>query len=65
VEEALRASESKYRTLLENLPQKIFLKDRNSVYVSCNENYARDLKIRPEDIVGKTDSDFYPRSLSE
>ncbi|MCK5547755.1 MAG: MEDS domain-containing protein, partial [Thermoplasmata archaeon] len=46
-EEALRQSESKNRTLLENLPQKIFFKDKNSVYVSCNENYARDLKITP------------------
>jgi len=63
--EALRASETRYRTLLENLPQKIFLKDRNSVYVSCNENYARDLKIRAEEIAGKTDYDFYPRELAE
>jgi PAS domain S-box-containing protein len=64
-EEALRQSEDKYRTLIENLPQKIFLKDRNSVYVSCNENYARDLKIRPDEIAGKTDYDFHPRELAE
>jgi PAS domain S-box-containing protein len=57
--------ESKYKTLLENLPQKIFLKDTNSVYISCNENYARDLKINAEEIVGKTDYDFYPRELAE
>lgn len=37
MEDAMRKSENKYRTLLENLPQKIFYKDRNSVYVSCNE----------------------------
>jgi PAS domain S-box-containing protein len=64
-EEALRHSENKYRVLIENLPQKIFLKDRNSVYVSCNENYARDLKIRPDEITGKTDYDFYPKELAE
>jgi len=28
----LQASENKYRVLLENLPQKIFHKDKNSVY---------------------------------
>jgi len=61
----LKASESKYRTLLENLPQKIFLKDKNSVYVSCNENYTKDLRIKAEEIVGKTDYDFYPRELAE
>ncbi len=32
-EEKLRESESKHRTLLENLPQKIFSKDKNCVYV--------------------------------
>jgi PAS domain S-box-containing protein len=49
-----------HRTLLENLPQKIFLKDKDSVYISCNENYARDLKIEAKDIAGKTDYDFFP-----
>jgi len=63
--EALRASESKYRTLLEDLPEKVFLKDKNSVYVSCNENYARDFKIKAEEIAGKTDYDFYPKELAE
>jgi PAS domain S-box-containing protein len=51
--------------LLENLPQKIFHKDKNSVYVSCNNNYARDLKIQPDEIIGKTDYDFYTKDLAE
>ncbi|MBM4053132.1 MAG: PAS domain S-box protein [Planctomycetes bacterium] len=63
--DALRTSENKYRVLLENLPQKIFHKDRESVYVSCNENYARDIGIMPEEIKGKTDYDFFPKSLAE
>jgi PAS domain S-box-containing protein len=64
-EEELRTSENKYRTLLENLPQRIFHKDRNSVYVSCNDSYAQDLKIKPEEITGKTDFEFYPKKLAE
>jgi len=63
--QTLQASETKHRTLLENLPQKIFLKDRSLVYVSCNENYAKDLKIKAEEIAGKTDYDFYPEELAE
>lgn len=63
--EALQASENKYRTLLENLPQKIFLKDKKSVYVSCNESYAKDLKTKAQKIVGKTDYDFFPKELAE
>ncbi len=64
-EEALRESESKYRTLVENIPQKIFIKNQNSVYISCNESYAKDLNIRPDEIAGKTDYDFYPKDLAE
>ncbi|HXK37320.1 MAG TPA: diguanylate cyclase, partial [Candidatus Paceibacterota bacterium] len=64
-EDALRESEARHRTLLEHLPQKIFLEDRDSVYVTCNENYARDLNIRPDEVTGKTDYDFYPKELAE
>ncbi|MFH1830430.1 MAG: PAS domain S-box protein [Pseudomonadota bacterium] len=54
-----------YKTLFDHLPQKIFLKDRESVYLACNENYAKDLKIKPHEIVGKNDFDFYPKDLAE
>jgi PAS domain S-box-containing protein len=64
-EDNLRKSEKKYRTLLENLPQRIFHKDIHSVYVSCNKNYAGDLHINPDEIVGKTDYDFYPNEVAE
>ncbi len=64
-EEELRQSENKYRVLIENLPQKIFLKDRNGTYISCNENYARDLGISPQEIVGKNDYDFFPKELAD
>jgi PAS domain S-box-containing protein len=64
-EEELRKSENKYRNLIETLPQKIFYKDKNSVYVYCNNNYARDLKINADEITGKTDYDFYPKELAE
>lgn len=58
-------SKKKYKTLVENLPQKIFIKDNNSVYVSCNENYAKDLNIDSNEIVGKTDYDFHPHELAD
>ncbi|WKZ20362.1 MAG: PAS domain-containing protein [Candidatus Jettenia sp. CY-1] len=65
VEDALRISESKYRLLLENLPQRIFYKDKSLVYVSCNRNLAADFHIRPDEITGKTDYDFFPKELAE
>jgi two-component system cell cycle sensor histidine kinase/response regulator CckA len=64
-EEALRQSETKYRTLIENIPQKVFIKDRDSRYVSCNQNFAQDCGIRPEEVVGKVDYDFFPRELAD
>lgn len=57
--------EEMYRTLFENLPQKIFFKDKESVYISCNMNYAKYLDITPQGITGKTDYDFYPKELAE
>ena len=62
--EALQASEKKYRTLADNIPQKLFMKDRNSVYFFCNESFAKDLKIRPDEISGKVDYDFFPEELA-
>ena len=64
-EEALLASEKKFRLLIGHLPQRIFYKDRDSVFVSCNDNFARDLGIAPDEIAGKTDYDFYPEELAE
>ncbi len=61
----LRQSEAKYRVLVENLPQRVFLKDCNSSFVSCNENFARDLGIKSDEVAGKTDYDFYPRELAD
>jgi len=64
-ERALRESEQKYKTLIDTIPQKIFYKDVNSVYLGCNRNYARDLNIKPDAIVGKTDYDFHPKELAD
>ena len=64
-EEAQRASENKYRELFESIPQMIFTKDLNSVYLTCNRNYARDLGIQSEEIIGHTDYDFFPKDLAD
>lgn len=48
-----------------SLPHKVFIKDRNYSWVFVNENFARDLKIKPEEVAGKTDFDFFPKELAE
>lgn len=64
-EQTLRDSEAMYRTLLSYIPQKIFYKDVNSIYVLCSESYARDLNLNPSEIKGKTDYDFFSKKLAE
>ncbi len=61
---ALQDSEARYRTLVQNIPQKIFMKDRESRYVSVSENLAQDLGVSPEEAAGKTDLDFFPEELA-
>ncbi|MEI7832885.1 MAG: PAS domain S-box protein [bacterium] len=63
-EDTLRESEAKYRTLVENIPQKILMKDRDYRWVSINENLASDFGFRPEEVVGKTDDDLFSPELA-
>ncbi len=65
VEKSLQATENQCRILVDFLPQQIFLKDPNSVYVYSNESFARDLDIKATDIAGKTDFDLFPREYAE
>jgi PAS domain S-box-containing protein len=64
-EESLRESEARYRSVVENIPQEIFMKDRGSRWVSVNERFARGLGLRPADVVGKVDDDFFPPELAD
>ncbi|MBC7951195.1 MAG: response regulator [Rhodospirillaceae bacterium] len=61
-EDRLLQSEQKYRLLLENLPHRVFFKDRDSVFRTVNPAFARLFERPPEDFVGKTDFDFQDRS---
>ncbi len=64
-QEKLLEKEIYYRSIIETLPQKIFLKDRESVYVSCNTSYAKEHKIHPMEISGKTDYDLFTKKLAD
>jgi diguanylate cyclase (GGDEF)-like protein/PAS domain S-box-containing protein len=54
------------RTLIDSLPEQVFVKDAESRYILSNIAYVRALGAKsPEEIAGKSDSDFYPRELVE
>lgn len=61
----LQSNVNKYRTFLENIPLKLFIKNMDLSYIYCNQSYANDLKKQPEEIIGRTDRDFFPSDLSE
>ena len=63
--ETLEASEKRYRIFLECIPLRFCVKDTGLLYLYCNEQYARDLKIRPEEIAGKGDGVIAPRPRLE
>ncbi|MFH0784391.1 MAG: PAS domain S-box protein [Pseudomonadota bacterium] len=64
-EEKLRKSESHLRTLLQTIPDLIWLKDKNGVYLSCNTKFERFFGTKEADIIGKTDYDFVDPELAD
>lgn len=58
-EEAVRESQQMLRMVLDNIPQGVFWKDRESRYLGCNRVVAKALGVEsPEALIGKTDSCF-------
>ncbi len=64
-EEKLRHSEALYHSLVETLPQNIFRKNLEYRFTFANKHFC-DVLGRPlEEILGKTDFDFFPKELAE
>jgi PAS domain S-box-containing protein len=58
-EVALREQREIFENVLAHIPHSVFWKDRDSVFLGCNENFAREAGVSgPEQIVGKTDYDL-------
>jgi PAS domain S-box-containing protein len=64
-EESLRESEALYHSLVEYLPQNIFRKDRAGRFTFANSRYCATVGKPLEEILGKTDFDFFPLELAE
>lgn len=59
-EHQLSHSQKMLELVMNSIPQQIFWKDRNLVYIGCNENGARLSGFsNPADITGKTDYDLF------
>ncbi|MEN9574876.1 MAG: Sensor protein ZraS [Verrucomicrobiota bacterium] len=64
VERALRDSEAFYQSLVENLPQYIFRKDLQGKFTFANRRFCVELGKTLDEIVGRTDFDFFPGELA-
>ena len=53
------------RTLIDTLPDLVWLKDENGVYLACNARFEQFFGARERDIVGKTDYDFVESELAD
>ena len=53
------------RTLIENLPDHIHVKDSRGRYLLDNDAHRRLLNLRPGEIAGKTVHDLFPREMAD
>ena len=61
----LEHSEIRLRTVLKTIPDLIWLKNLDGVYLSCNEMFELFFGAKEAYIVGKTDYDFIDRELAD
>ncbi|MEI6208753.1 MAG: PAS domain S-box protein [Desulfuromonadales bacterium] len=60
-----RESDKRYRILVNTIPDLIWLKDADGVYLSCNRMFERFFGARTSDICGRTDYDFVDKELAD
>jgi len=65
VEQALMESEAFYQSLVETLPLAMLRKDLQGRFTFANRLLCEALRRTPDEIVGRTDYDFFPRELAE
>jgi len=63
--QTLEEEQARLRTLLDTIPDLIWLKDPNGVYLSCNKRFTDFFGADEATIRGKTDFDFVDAELAE
>ncbi|MDJ1182887.1 adenylate/guanylate cyclase domain-containing protein [Roseofilum casamattae] len=64
-EAALRDQQNYLHLVLNNIPQQVFWKDTNSVFLGCNRNWSEAAGLdNPETVIGKTDFDLLSPELA-
>ncbi|GAB1393155.1 hypothetical protein MASR1M60_13180 [Rhodocyclaceae bacterium] len=61
----LNEERGRLRTLIQTLPDLVWLKDPEGVYLACNSQFERFFGVQEAAIVGKTDHDFVDQKMAE
>ena len=64
-ENALRKSEIRLQSIIENTTAVIFIKDIEGKYIMINRRYESLFHITKEKIIGKTDYDIFPKEMAD
>ncbi len=59
-----KESENKFKTIINSLPDIFFHKDIKGVYQGCNNNFGEFCGKKPEEIIGLTDFDLFPKDVA-
>jgi PAS domain S-box-containing protein len=66
IEEIAKTNERLLRTVIDNTPALVFVKDTESRFLLGNKAIVRQLGLQTEEeMIGKTDFDFHPHELAE
>jgi PAS domain S-box-containing protein/putative nucleotidyltransferase with HDIG domain len=60
IEEKLSLERDIMQGLLDNIPDAIYFKDRGNRIIKVNNFYTKGMRLKAEEILGKTDFDFFP-----
>ena len=64
-EETLQQDRNLLRTLIDSIPDYIYVRDLSNRFILANESFARLMGVpRPAALIGKLDTDFYPASTA-
>ena len=63
--DALAHERNVLRTMIDLIPAFIYCKDAQSRFTGCNKLVANRMGVTPDDLIGKTDFDFFPREMAE
>ncbi len=63
-QEKLKSTDKRIRSIIDGSPTLIFMKDTQGRYVQANHAFCQFFKLKEEQILGKTDREILPESIS-